>query len=122
MYPKPTNKRKIKPKQAKQVKKEIEDDMSIEVEDEEQENQNFKPKRAKRKEKQEENKEINIAEAKNNQKVGDDRLKQMYDEGELVQLTVEKLKNLWLERNIELKRASKKILISSLETYIENMG
>ena len=96
--------------------------MSVEIEDEEQENQNFKPKRAKRKEKQEENKEINIAEAKNNQKVGDDRLKQMYDEGELVQLTVEKLKNLWLERNIELKRTSKKILISSLETYIENMN
>lgn len=76
-------------------------------------------KRMKKEIKEEELKEIPIAKIKKDAKITDARLKELCDEGELIQLTVQKLKELCLERKIDLKRASKKTLISSLEKYVD---
>ena len=52
-------------------------------------------------------------------KLTDKRIKEMCDEGELMQLTLNRLKQLWQDRNIQPKKATKRELVELLQKFVD---
>lgn len=89
----------------------------------------LKAKRAKKKETAEEIKQpISppsqsdlVSKAKTSKKLSDDELKTLSNAEKLMQLTVEVLKKLCFDRNLDIGRGSKRVLVTVLQEYVDNL-